>query len=42
LWNRIDLEKKRLKRLRDAQEEWEEEGFPPSLRNEFEDLLSTE
>jgi hypothetical protein len=40
LWNRIDSEKKRLKRLRAAREEWEA-GLPSSLRNRFEDLLST-
>jgi hypothetical protein len=40
LWNRMDSEKKRLKRLRDAREEWEA-GLPSSLQNEFEDLLST-
>jgi hypothetical protein len=40
LWNRIDSEKKRLKRLRAAREEWEA-GLPSSLQNRFEDLLST-
>jgi hypothetical protein len=39
LRDRIDSEKERLKRLRDAREEWEA-GLPSALRNKFEDLLS--
>jgi len=40
LRSKINSEKERLKRLRAAREEWET-GLPSSLRNKFEDLLST-
>lgn len=41
LRSRIDSEKERLKRLRDAREEWEETRLPSSLQKKFQDLLST-
>ena len=39
LWNKVELNKEKLEKLRAVRKEWEERGLPSSIPNKFEDLL---